>query len=204
MKSVLLERQQGYLDSALSTLAEGLIKFPSFDKLYMIKGQIHESLSQIPQAREAYAKGVKACPHSIPLWILSSRLEEKAGITIKARSLLEKARLLNPKEPLLWEESVRVEERAGSSAQAKAVLARGQSQFQPSICMFSADYIPYLLPPFPLNRSPGLSGCGQPLGHLHLERAPAPAQDQVGGCAQKDGRRSGHHRRHRPALLDRA
>lgn len=125
MKSAILERQQGNLDQAMKTLDEGIAKFPNFDKLYMIKGQILQSRNQNPQARETYAKAVKVCPTSIPLWILASRLEEKAGIAIKARSLLEKARLVNPKEAELWEESVRVEERAGSAAQARAVLARG-------------------------------------------------------------------------------
>lgn len=125
MKSAVLERQQGNLDQAMKTLDEGIAKFPNFDKLYMIKGQILQSRDQNPQARETYAKAVKTCPTSIPLWILASRLEEKAGIAIKARSLLEKARLVNPKEAELWEESVRVEERAGSAAQARAVLARG-------------------------------------------------------------------------------
>lgn len=125
MKSAVLERQQGNLDQAMKTLDEGIAKFPNFDKLYMIKGQIFQCRDQNPQARETYAKAVKVCPTSIPLWILASRLEEKAGIAIKARSLLEKARLVNPKEAELWEESVRVEERAGSAAQARAVLARG-------------------------------------------------------------------------------
>ncbi|CED82474.1 pre-mrna splicing factor prp1 [Phaffia rhodozyma] len=125
MKSAVLERQQGALDEALSTLGQGIEKFPTFDKLYMIKGQIYTATQQLPLARETYSKGVKACPNSIPLWLLSSRLEEHAGVVIKARSLLEKARLLNPKNPELWEESVRVEERAGSIAQSKVVLSRG-------------------------------------------------------------------------------
>lgn len=123
----MLERQIGKLDEALQTLEEAIKKFPTFDKLYMIKGQIHEDRSEIPLARETYAKGVKACPKSIPLWLLSTRLEEKAGITIKARALLEKARMQNPKNEKLWAESVKVEERAGGASQAKAMLARGWS-----------------------------------------------------------------------------
>lgn len=123
----MLERQIGKLDEALQTLEEAIKKFPTFDKLYMIKGQIHEERNELPQAREAYAKGVKACPKSVPLWLLSSRLEEKAGITIKSRALLEKARMQNPKNEKLWAESVKVEERAGSAGQAKVMLARGKS-----------------------------------------------------------------------------
>jgi predicted negative regulator of RcsB-dependent stress response len=132
MKSAVLERQQGNLDVALKTLDEGIAKFPTFDKLYMIKGQIFQDRGEVAQARETYAKAVKVCSKSVPLWILASRLEEKAGVVIKARSLLEKARLVNPKEAELWEESVRVEERSGSAAQARAVLARGASS---SVCL---------------------------------------------------------------------
>jgi predicted Zn-dependent protease len=125
----MLERQIGKLDAALQTLEEAIKKFPTFDKLYMIKGQTHQDRAEIPLAREAYAKGVKACPKSIPLWLLSTRLEEKAGITIKARALLEKARMQNPKNETLWAESVKVEERAGGASQAKAMLARGVSKY---------------------------------------------------------------------------
>ena len=129
MKSVSFERQQGHLDEALTMLGEALAKFSKYDKLHMIKGQIHEQRGEVALARQAYAVGVKACPNSVPLWILSSRLEEKAEVTIKARALLEKARLLNPKDAELWAESVVVEERAGSQNQAKAMVARGEYPF---------------------------------------------------------------------------
>lgn len=127
MKSAALERQLGLLDEALETLSQAIAKFPAFDKLHMIRGQIYTSRDDTAQARAAYAQGCKSCPRSIPLWILSSRLEERAGVTIKARSLLEKARLFNPKNDELWAESVRIEERTGSAQQAKSLLARGTS-----------------------------------------------------------------------------
>jgi pre-mRNA-processing factor 6 len=126
MKSAVLERQLGLLDEALKTLEQAIAKFPSFDKLHMIRGQIYESRNEVPQARQAYAQGCKACSKSIPLWILSARLEEKAGVTIKARSLLERARLYNPKNDELWAESIKIEERAGGMQQAKSLLARGK------------------------------------------------------------------------------
>jgi len=127
MKSAVLERQLGRLDDALNTLQEAIAKYPAFDKLHIIRGQIFTSRGETVQARSAYAQGCKACPKSIPLWILSARLEEKAGVIIKARGLLEKARLFNPKNDELWAESIRIEERAGSTQQAKSVLARGES-----------------------------------------------------------------------------
>ncbi|KAJ3116004.1 hypothetical protein HDU96_010652 [Phlyctochytrium bullatum] len=125
MKSILLERQLGNTDEALSLLNSALDKFPSFPKLWMIKGQIEEGeKSDIHAARETYSKGLKNVPKSIPLWILSSRLEEKAGLLIKARAILEKARLINPKDPDLWCEAIRVEFRAGNVPMAKAMIAK--------------------------------------------------------------------------------
>ncbi len=129
MKSAVLERQLGKLDDALKTLQEAITKYPGFDKLHMIRGQILDSRGETVAARAAYAQGCKSCPKSIPLWILSARLEEKAGVIIKARGLLEKARLFNPKNDELWTESIRIEERSGSTQQAKSVLARGESLF---------------------------------------------------------------------------
>lgn len=126
MKAAVLERQLGNLDVAISILDQAIGKFPNFDKLHMIRGQILTSRNEIPQARMAYAQGCKACQKSVPLWILAARLEEKAGVTIKARSLLEKARLYNPKNEDLWAESVKIEERAGGAQQAKSLLARGE------------------------------------------------------------------------------
>ncbi len=126
MKSAMLERQLGKLDDALKTLEEAIKKFPKFEKLHMIRGQVLEQKGDIPGARAAYAQGCRECRNSVPLWILAARLEEKAGVVIKARSLLEKARLHNPKNDQLWAESIKIEERAGSPQQAKAVLSRGK------------------------------------------------------------------------------
>lgn len=128
MKCAVFERQQGQHAQALETLTTALQKYPSFDKLHMIKAQIYEDLGQIADARATYAKALKACPKSITLWTLASRLEERDNKAIKARSLLEKARLVNPKEDILWAEAVGVEERSSGATQAKVVLARGASQ----------------------------------------------------------------------------
>jgi pre-mRNA-processing factor 6 len=127
MKSAQLERQLGKLDEALKTLEEAIKKFPQFDKLHMIRGQIHDSRGDTVAARQAYALGCKSCPKSIPLWILSARLEVKAGVIIKARGLLERARLYNPKNDELWTESIQIEEKASGPQQAKSLLARGKS-----------------------------------------------------------------------------
>ncbi|RSH79749.1 uncharacterized protein EHS24_009405 [Apiotrichum porosum] len=137
MKSAVLERQLGLLDEALKTLDEAIRRFPSFDKLHMIKGQILDQKGDIPAARTAYAQGCRSCPKSVPLWILSARLEEKAGVTIKARSLLEKGRLYSPKNDILWAESVKIEERAGSTQQAKSLLSRAMQDCPTSPLLWS-------------------------------------------------------------------
>ncbi|MBM6388074.1 MAG: tetratricopeptide repeat protein, partial [Paenibacillus sp.] len=41
-----------------------------FDKLWMIKGQIEDSLGNTVKAREIYNQAVKSCPKSVTLWIL--------------------------------------------------------------------------------------------------------------------------------------
>lgn len=124
IKSVAFERQLGNTDAALSLVNEGLQLYPKADKLWMMKGQIYETDSKLPQAREAYMTGTKACQHSVPLWLLASRLEEKAGVIVKARSVLDRARLAIPKNPILWCESVRVERRANNMNQAKSLMAK--------------------------------------------------------------------------------
>lgn len=124
IKSVAFERQTGNIEAALDLANQGLQLYPSAPKLWMMKGQIYESLSKLPQAREAYTTGTRACPKSVPLWLLAARLEEKAGIIVKARSVLDRARLAVPKNPELWTESVRLERRAGNTSQANALMSQ--------------------------------------------------------------------------------
>ncbi|WVN88097.1 uncharacterized protein L203_103297 [Cryptococcus depauperatus CBS 7841] len=137
MKSAVLQRQLGKLDESLKTLDAAIAKFTSFGKLYMIRGQIYESLGEVSAARNVYAQGCRSCPKSTALWILSARLEVRAGVVIKARSLLEKARLHNPRNDELWVESIKIEERAGSTQQAKSVLARALQECPTSPLLWS-------------------------------------------------------------------
>jgi pre-mRNA-processing factor 6 len=44
MKSAVFERKQGHLDQALTTISTALTKFPKFSKLYMMQGQIHQTI----------------------------------------------------------------------------------------------------------------------------------------------------------------
>ncbi|KAG4108716.1 PRP1 splicing factor, N-terminal-domain-containing protein [Neocallimastix lanati (nom. inval.)] len=138
MKSVVLERQLKNYDAALELLKTAVVKYPKFDKLWMIYGQIYQDdLKDLSEARQYYNKGLKNCPKSIPLWLLASRLEEQAGLLIKARATLEKGRLLNPKIPELWCEAVRVENRGGNTSMAKALIAKALQECPSSGLLWS-------------------------------------------------------------------
>ncbi|KAL9063915.1 MAG: hypothetical protein Q9157_008032 [Trypethelium eluteriae] len=124
VKSVAFERAWGTPDDALDLVNQGLQLYPSAPKLWMLKGQIYEALSKLPQAREAYNTGTRACPKSVPLWLLTARIEERQGASVRARSVLERARLAVPKQEELWLESVRLERRAGNLAAANTMMAQ--------------------------------------------------------------------------------
>lgn len=102
MKSAVLERQLGKIAEALQLLDQGLAKYPTAEKLWMIQGQILVDRGDNHKARENFNKALTHCSKCVPLWIMSARLEERAGMLIKARSKLERGRLLNPKSPDLW------------------------------------------------------------------------------------------------------
>ena len=129
MKSALLERECKQFDEALKLIDDGLQKYPKFDKLYMMGGQIcSEDLetkeSNLNRARKFYQKGIEKCPKCVTLWILVSALEENAVGCTKARSILDLARLKNPKNPQIWVQSIRLERRAGNEKQAITLMAR--------------------------------------------------------------------------------
>ncbi|CAA7269716.1 unnamed protein product [Cyclocybe aegerita] len=137
MKSAVFERQQDQLSAALETLETALKKFPKFAKLYMIQGQIHQSMGNTALARASFGAGVKSCPKEPTLWVLASRLEEADGKSIRARALLEKARLVNPANEHLWAESLGVKERSGGAAQTKAMLSRALQECPTSGVLWS-------------------------------------------------------------------
>ena len=138
MKSALLERESRLYETALELLEDGINRYPTFAKMYMMGGQIcSENLTKdrinLDPARKFYQRGLQHCTDSFVLWSLASRLEEQvaeygagssnAGVT-KARSLLELARLKNAKNPALWLSSIRLERRAGNEKLAVSLMAR--------------------------------------------------------------------------------
>ena len=153
MKSALLERECQQYDKALELLEEGLQKYPTFAKMYMMGGQIcsqdlTKDRSNLDRARKYYQRGLQNCPTSVVLWCLASQLEERvaeygagssnAGVT-KARSLLELARLKNAKNPELWLEAIRLERRAGNEKLAVSLMARALQEVPTSGLLLSEN-----------------------------------------------------------------
>ncbi|RMX50454.1 hypothetical protein pdam_00018315 [Pocillopora damicornis] len=128
MKSIKLEWVLRSLSEAEKLLGEAVQNYPDFAKLWMMKGQIHEELDQLDNARESYKLGTKKCPHSVPIWLLLAKLEENAGHATKARSVLEQARQKNPKCAELWLEAVRIETRGERREFAKTLMAKAMQE----------------------------------------------------------------------------
>jgi len=142
MKSALLEREEKNCKEALKLIEEGISKYKTFAKFYIMGGQIcsddlAKNKANLDKARRFYQRGLQECPNNVVIWILASRLEERAhtfdttntnvkpglGVT-KARGLLEIARLKNPKNSTLWLEAIRLERRAGNEKLANTLTAR--------------------------------------------------------------------------------
>jgi pre-mRNA-processing factor 6 len=131
MKSALLEAEQGDFKQTLCLLDEGIAKYPTFAKFYMMAGQScmemgkgTEKVGDAKRARDYYQQGIKQCPTSVPLWQLVIRLEESVRGITKARSLMEIARLKLPLNEEIWLESIRLERRAGNVEMAGSLMAK--------------------------------------------------------------------------------
>lgn len=123
IKSAVLERQLGELETALDLVNQGLQNWPQSWKLHAIKGQIYESLGKLKEAQEAFAVGTRANPKAPVLFILLSRIQEKTGAVVKARSTLDRGRQQNPKNPQLLCEAVRLERRAKNINAAQKLMS---------------------------------------------------------------------------------
>ncbi|GLC38459.1 hypothetical protein PLESTB_001727900 [Pleodorina starrii] len=125
MKSALVERELGDVARERELLEEGIRRFPGFEKLYLMLGQLEQRCGNTDGARVAYRNGLARCTASIPLWRSAARLEEEAGGNVgRARALLDQARLKNPKTEALWLAAIRTEQRAGNEKAADSTLAK--------------------------------------------------------------------------------
>ncbi|PQP97477.1 protein STABILIZED1-like [Prunus yedoensis var. nudiflora] len=109
MKLAIVERGLGNVEEERKLLDEGLKKFPSFFKLWLMLGQLEERLDRLEKAKEAYDLGLKHCPNSIPLWLSLVNLEENLNGVTSARAVLTLARNKNPQNPQLWLAATRTE-----------------------------------------------------------------------------------------------
>ena len=142
MKSALLEREYRKFDDALKLIEEGVAKFPSYEKFYMMGGQIYgDDLNNIEKARDFYQRGLKICPQCEVLWIMASLLEEKYNV-VKARSILDVSRLKNPQNPILWTHTIRLERRTGNDKMAATLMAKALQEC-PNSGLLRAESILY-------------------------------------------------------------
>lgn len=105
--SVQLERQLGNLEKAFEICEFAMKKFPECPKLFMIGGQIKESLSDKHSASKLYEKGIDYNKKNCHLYICWAKLFYlNAGI---ARSIFEKALKALPNDDHIWYEFVKFE-----------------------------------------------------------------------------------------------
>lgn len=113
-----------YVAAERRILEEGIKRFPHFDKLSLMRGQLEARAGHREAAKAAYQAGLRRCIHSAPLWTSLARLEENAGNLARARVYLEQARLKNPGNELIWLAAVRTELRADRKKEAESLLAK--------------------------------------------------------------------------------
>ncbi|PQP97473.1 protein STABILIZED1-like [Prunus yedoensis var. nudiflora] len=139
------ERGLGNVEEERKLLDEGLKKFPSFFKLWLMLGQLEERLDRLEKAKEAYDLGLKHCPNSIPLWLSLVNLEENLNGVTSARAVLTLARNKNPQNPQLWLAATRTELRHGNNKEADILMAKALHECPNSGILWAA-YIESMVP----------------------------------------------------------
>ncbi|RWR94203.1 protein STABILIZED1 [Cinnamomum micranthum f. kanehirae] len=124
MESAMLERELGNSAEERALLEDGLTRFPSISKLWLMLGHLEERLGNLKQAKEAYGSGLKQCPSCIPLWLSLAELEERMNGLNRARAILTMARKKNARNPELWLAAVEAESRHGNKKEADFLMAR--------------------------------------------------------------------------------
>lgn len=157
LKSALLELEYHQEDKSLEYLSQGISKYPSFLKFYMMSGQIYDGiLKNFEKAREIYQLGIKAFESSgektttstpitnhliISLWKLLVILEEKYRGVNKARTIMELARLRIGHNDELLLENVRIERRHGNDKIAEALMAKALQENPTSGILWAEDVL---------------------------------------------------------------
>jgi len=95
-----LYAQQGPVDDALTTLAEGLKVSPKDSDLLLVAGTLHERKGNIPEAEEAYEKALAVNPrHAMAANNLAYLLSEHGGDADRALELARTAKQAAPADP---------------------------------------------------------------------------------------------------------
>lgn len=68
MKSAVVERELGNAPEERRLLKAALERFPYFDKLWLMLGQLEQRQGAVAAARLAFQNGLKRCISSVPLW----------------------------------------------------------------------------------------------------------------------------------------
>ncbi|GIX62893.1 pre-mRNA-processing factor 6, putative [Babesia caballi] len=94
MQSVQLERQLGNHGAAAELCQEALRLHPSFDKLWMIAGQLRleKPESELEEAVRIFHSGTEQCPWSVPLWLLALEALMRHGEHARARARADVAK----------------------------------------------------------------------------------------------------------------
>lgn len=126
LKSIVLERNMGNSQEALSMTMQAISLFPQNHKLHIIRSQLLESVADLSAATEALNMAIKAFPQCDTLYVLASRMEMRKSPpnTVRARSVLETGRSKNTQSAALWLKSVEFECESQNLSGAKTLLAK--------------------------------------------------------------------------------
>ncbi|KAF7127972.1 hypothetical protein RHSIM_Rhsim11G0018300 [Rhododendron simsii] len=110
MKSAIAERELGNTDEERRLLDEGLKRFPSFFKVWLMLGQLEERLGYMERAKEVYDSVLtmarKKNPQSPELWLAAVRAESRHGYEKEADILMAKVLQLCPNSGILRAASI--------------------------------------------------------------------------------------------------
>ena len=145
MKSAVVERELGDTAEERRLLRAALERFPYFDKLWLMLGQLEQRGGAVAAARLAYQNGLKRCISSVPLWRVR-RFQSGCVLICPAQwcSLLPPGSAAgsafacspssrHPPSPsghvaidISVQAAARLEEQAGNMSKARAILEQGR------------------------------------------------------------------------------
>jgi Tetratricopeptide repeat len=145
MKSAVVERELGNTAEERRLLRAALERFPYFDKLWLMLGQLEQRGGAVAAARLAYQNGLKRCISSVPLWRVRRSWSGcvlvcpaqwcsplppgcAAGAASACSLFSSPLPLASAKSPtdVPVQAAARLEEQAGNMSKARAILEQGR------------------------------------------------------------------------------